>query len=234
MKLIGYIRVSGVRQGLSGLGLSAQTHALDDYCRRNDGELIATYREVESGKGQKNRPQLLAAMAHAKRIGATLIVAKLDRLSRNALFLLTLQAGGVPFICCDNPSANPLTIQLLAIVADHEGKMISLRTKEALAAAKARGTLLGSARPGHWKGHEEAVRLGQAKGRATYGKNRHVECIQFAIDLRAALKPMVVRGLTQSEIAEELNAQGYLTRQGKPWNPVAVCRLLKRAELQSV
>src|SRR5262245_43725144 len=154
MKVVSYYRVSTRKQGLSGLGLEGQAEAVAAFCKQHKATVIASYKEIESGK-KKDRPEIAKALAHARRSKATLIVAKLDRLSRNVAFLSTLMESKVSFVCCDNPHATPLTIHILAAVAEDEAKRISERTKAALAAAKMRGTLLGSARPGHWSGRED-------------------------------------------------------------------------------
>ena len=138
---VSYLRVSTRRQGESGLGLEAQRQAVFAYT--NGGRLLAEYLEVESGK-RNDRPQLLAALAHAQATGATLIIAKPNRLARNVHFISGLMEAGVDFVAADLPSANRLTINVLAAVAEHEREMISARTKAALAAAKARGVRLGN------------------------------------------------------------------------------------------
>src|SRR6185437_1021890 len=137
------------RQEESGLGLEGQKAAVEGFAQANRGVIVASYVEVESGR-KADRP--------------TLALAKLDRLARNVAFLSAIMDSGVDFVACDNPHANKLTIHILAAVAEDEADRISQRTKAALAAAKARGVLLGSARPGHWKGREEARRLGAAQG----------------------------------------------------------------------
>src|SRR5579864_5367784 len=158
---IGYLRVSTKQQGDSGLGLEAQRAALESYVRQARGTLVTVYTEVESGK-RADRPELARAIAHAKRSKATLCVAKLDRLARNVEFLARVMNSGCEFAAADMPSANRFMLHVMAAVAEHEAKAISDRTKAALAATKARGTLLGSARPDHWKGRE-AARLAGAK-----------------------------------------------------------------------
>ncbi len=145
MKAISYIRVSTRKQARSGLGLEGQQAAVADFIRQNKARPLAEYRETESGKS-KSRPELLKAMAHARRSGATLVVAKLDRLARNVAFLSALMESGVPFVCCDYPSATPLTIHILAAVAEDEARRISERTKAALRAYKRRGGVLGTTR----------------------------------------------------------------------------------------
>ena len=133
---ISYLRVSTKRQGESGLGLEAQRHAVASHIA--GGRLLAEYVEIESG-GRNDRPQLAAALAHAQATGATLIIAKLDRLARNVHFVSGLLESRVDFLACDLPMADKLTIHVLAAVAEHEREMISARTKVAMAAAKARG-----------------------------------------------------------------------------------------------
>lgn len=145
-KYVAYYRVSTEKQGRSGLGLEAQREAVRSYLNGGSWELIAEFTEVESGKRHVNRPQLQEALELCKLTGATLIVAKLDRLSRDAAFLLTLQNAGARFVCADMPDANSLTVGIMALVAQQEREAISSRTKAALAAAKARGVKLGGNR----------------------------------------------------------------------------------------
>ncbi len=141
---VSYIRVSTTKQGESGLGLEAQREAVARHLGANAP--LAEFLEVESGKRSANRPQLIAALDLCKRKKAVLVIAKLDRLSRNLYFIAGLLESGVEFTACDNPHANKMTIQLLAVFAEHEREMISARTKAALAAAKTRGTVLGNPR----------------------------------------------------------------------------------------
>ena len=143
MRLVSYIRVSTIRQGESGLGLEAQTEAVARYAARVGGEVVGEFREVESG-GRCDRPQLDAALRMCRRRGATLVVAKLDRLARNVAFISRLLEDDADVVCCDMPTANRLTLHVLAAVAEHEREAISQRTRAALAAAKARGVQLGT------------------------------------------------------------------------------------------
>ena len=136
-----YYRVSTKQQGASGLGLEAQQAAVVSFLK--GGQSQGEYVEVESGK-KNQRPQLLAAMAAARAAGGVLLIAKLDRLSRTARFIFTLRDSGVDFVCCDMPDANTLTVGLFAVLAQHERETISKRTKDALAAKKARGAQLGT------------------------------------------------------------------------------------------
>lgn len=228
--IIAYYRVSTAKQGQSGLGLEGQKTALEAYAKQTGGRIVASYREVESGK-LAERPELAKALAHAKRSKATLVVAKLDRLARNVAFLSALMRAGVDFIACDNPHANKLTIHILAAVAEDEAERISARTKAALAAAKARGAKLGSARPGHWEGRENARLTGLVRARAASVKAITEAAADAYADLVPAMVVMRSEGMTLAGIAEKLTAQGHTTRRGKPWNTVQVARVLKRAEL---
>lgn len=225
MKLIGYIRVSTTKQGESGLGLEAQQAAIDLYGKANNGQFVQIYREVESGT-DSTRPELAKALAHAKRIKARLVIAKLDRLARNVHFVSGMMESGVDFIACDNPNANKLTVHILAAVAEDEAERISARTKAALAAAKARGTLLGSSRPGHWDGREDARIAGAAKGSANAAKKR----MAVSAPIYSAALPMAralrAQGESFQTIADRLNAAGHTTVRGLPWNKMQVSRLI--------
>ena len=183
----------------------------------------APTKEVESGK-RSDRPELAKAIADAKRSRARRSsIAKLDRLTRNVAFLANLMESGVDFVACDNPQANRLTIHILAAVAENEALMISLRTKAALAAYKARGGLLGAARPdcrrltieAAIKGRQAASATIRAKARAAYE------------DLAPTIAEMKAAGRSLRDIARSLNSEGHTTRSGKPWNPVQVGRVLK-------
>jgi DNA invertase Pin-like site-specific DNA recombinase len=142
-RYISYIRVSTQRQGLDGYGVDAQRKSITDFLNGGNWELIAEYAEVESGK-RSDRPALKKALDHCKRTKSTLVISKIDRLSRNIAFLSNLMESGVEFIATDNPHANKLTVQLMAVMAENEREAISKRTKEALAAAKDRGVKLVS------------------------------------------------------------------------------------------
>jgi hypothetical protein len=142
-RLVAYERVSTARLGRSGLGLAAQRAAIDRHAAETGADVLDRFTEVESGR-RTNRPELAAALHLARLTGATLVIAKLDRLSRNAAFLTTLRDAGVRFTACDLPHANDLTVGTMALVAEQERQAISRRTREALAAAKARGTKLGN------------------------------------------------------------------------------------------
>ncbi len=219
MNLIAYFRVSTRRQGESGLGLDAQRSAAQAHALTCNGTILAEFTEVESGK-RSDRPKLAKALEQAKLTGATLIVAKLDRLGRNVAFLSALMESGVPFVACDNPHANRLTLHVLAAVAEAEAVAISARTKSALAQAKKRGVLLGGANP-KCRNLDEASRArGQARGGAVMKRK--------AMEFKSAMGPIAkeIDG-TADVVAEELNRRGYRTRRGLAWNQNSVKQLLE-------
>lgn len=181
-----------------------------------DLPILGARRETGTKHRLDNRPQLEAAIAHAKRTKATLVIAKLDRLSRNVAFISNLMESGVEFVACDNPSANRMIVHILAAVAENEARLISERTKAALAAAKARGTGLGTnnlTRSGGIAGSAAgvaAIRKAKAEAYAYVGP--------IIADLRA-------KGKTLQAIADHLNVTGETTRSGRPWNPMQVRRV---------
>ena len=221
-KLIAYMRVSTRRQGESGLGLEGQLKAVTDYASREGAVCIAQYTEIESGR-RSDRPKLAEALEHARSARATLVVAKLDRLARNVAFLSALLDCGCDFVACDNPHANRLTVQILSVVAEDEARRISERTKAALAAAKARGTKLGSARPGHWEGREHrrgwavATKIAAANRTKAAAEGNRLVC-RIIGELRAA-------GATWAAVAVELNARGHVSRRGNPWTAQTACQV---------
>ena len=230
-KFVSYLRVSTERQGRSGLGLEAQQQAIKDYLDGGRWELLAEYVEVESGK-RNDRPKLIEALHRAKVTGATLLVAKLDRLSRNVAFLSALMESGVEFVAVDMPLANKLTVHVLASVAEHEREAISQRTKAALSAARARGQWVS-------RSGRSVDRLGNPNGaaalrRAGKGNIAAVYKVKARADERAAdIMPIVADiragGITTLKgIAAELNARGILTARHGAWYPSTVKRLLAR------
>lgn len=222
-RLVGYLRVSTDKQGENGLGMEAQMAAIQGYAKQTGCELLATYTEVESGRVDARR-ELVRALAHAKRSKATLVIAKLDRLSRDVHFLSGLMKGSVPFVACDNPNANELTVHILAAVAQSESKAISERTKAALRAYKARGGLLGGSRPGCRNLTYEARKAG-AKASGAIAKAKADEAYRDIMPIIVALK---AEGLTQAQIADRLNASNEHV-DGKRWSQPQVSRLLKRS-----
>jgi DNA invertase Pin-like site-specific DNA recombinase len=224
---VGYFRVSTKRQGESGLGLDAQQKAVGDYCRSASLSLSKTFKEMESGK-RSNRPQLAMALAHCRRTGAKLIVAKMDRLARNLHFLTGLLESKVDFIACDNPHANRLTVHILAAVAENEATAISQRTTAALAAAKRRGQLLGSARPGHWNGREDRRIAGAMAGNKASAQARHESALTKVADLLPTIHGGRKAGKTFQSISDELNSDGHTTSTGREWTAVGVIQVMRR------
>lgn len=220
-KFISYCRVSTLRQGASGLGLEAQQKAISDYLHAGSRELLAEFVEVESGKNN-DRPKLLEALSRCRNTGATLIIAKLDRLARNVAFISRLMDSGVDFVAVDFPQANRLTVHILAAVAEHEGKMISERVKVALAAAKARGVKLGTP--------ENLTRAAQVKGAQAGNLAKRIQADAFALELAPMIGRYRQQGLNLSQIAASLNSTHILTARGKAgkWTAQAVKNVLSR------
>jgi DNA invertase Pin-like site-specific DNA recombinase len=209
-QFVAYYRVSTDRQGASGLGLDAQREAVARFMA-GAGELTAQFVEVESGR-KENRPELHAALAECRKRRAVLVIAKLDRLARNVHFISGLMNSDVEFVAVDMPSANRLTIHILAAVAEHEREMISQRTKAALAAARARGTKLGNPKP------LEALKLANAA-------QSHLKPAPEALKL---MKDRKAQGRGLREIARELNRLGNRTPRGCPWYASTVRSQLQR------
>lgn len=223
LRLVAYERVSTARQGRSGLGLDAQRASIDSFVAARDATLIDRFTEVESG-GRNDRPELEKALQLARLTGATLVIAKLDRLSRNAAFLLTLQSSGVTFLACDMPEANDLTVGIMALVAQQEREAISRRTKEALAAAKARGVKLGNP-----NGAAALRRAG--KGGVALRRTVTANADEFAEGLSDTVSAIQTEGHeTLRAMAGELNRRGIRTRRSGNWHVSNVRDLLKRLD----
>ena len=214
---VAYYRVSTKRQGQSGLGLEAQQHVVTTFAAGID--ILSSFVEVETGKNS-NRPELLKALALCRATGATLVVAKLDRLARNVLFTATLMESGVEFVCCDMPSANRMTIHIMAAMAEEEARMISARTKAALQAAKARGVKLGGVRGngGGWKQCLNKEEMLQKRFETTYSG-----VIPLVRELNS-------RGETRKSIAVALNRHGYTTSKGSNFTASTVQRILEKLD----
>jgi len=216
-RAIAYYRVSTKQQGASGLGLEAQEAAVAAYVASTGMKLLAPpYVEVESGT-KADRPKLAAALAHAKRAKATLLIAKLDRLSRNVAFLANLMDSRIDFVACDNPHANRLTVHILSAVAEEEARAISDRTKKALAAAKARGTQLGTNNL-----TREGTLRGAAAGLAAIQRAK----AEAYRDLAPMIRGLSAAGKSLHQIARDLNEAGEVTRRGGRWNAMQVSRVL--------
>ena len=212
MKLVPYYRVSTTKQARSGLGLEGQDVTVQQFAQAHGATVLKSYIEVEPGK-RADRPELAKAVAHARRSKATLVIAKLDRLARNVHFLSGLMEAGVQFVACDQPSANELTIHILAAVAQDEAKRISERTKAALKAYKARGGKLGASRPECRNLTSEASR----KGAKAAGEAARRDADDAYIDLHPIMIALRDEGESLRAIAEHLNEEGYETRRGRSW-----------------
>ncbi len=225
MQYVTYLRVSTDRQGKSGLGLEAQRKAVADYVA-GKGEVLAEYVEIESGK-RNDRPQLARALAEAKRVGAVLLIAKLDRLARNVAFIANLLEAGVEIAAADMPQANRFLLHLMAAVAEHEAQAISDRTRAALAAAKARGVALGWSIPSR----QDEQRLAARKG----AKRNAEAADQHAANVLPIVHQIAAGGASLRRIAEELNARGIKTARGGLWHAATVRNLtLRKAEDQGL
>jgi DNA invertase Pin-like site-specific DNA recombinase len=214
MQLVAYYRVSTDRQGRSGLGLDAQRAAVAVYAAGR-GEITAEFTEIESGR-KIDRPQLAAALDLAAKRRAVLVIARLDRLARNVAFIAGLMDSRVEFVACDMPQASRLTLHILAAVAEHEREMISQRTKAALAAAKARGTKLGSP--------------DAARARVLAGEKLRADAARFAAGVLPVIDSLKADGLGLRAIARELDRRGVRTARGGTWAAATVRAILLRRE----
>jgi DNA invertase Pin-like site-specific DNA recombinase len=220
-KFISYLRVSTVRQGVSGLGLEAQREAVAQYLNGGSWSLAQEVVEVESGK-RNDRPAIAEALRLCRLHRATLIIAKLDRLARNVHFISSLMEAGVEFVACDFPQANRLTVHILAAVAEHEASMISARTTAALAAAKTRGKRLGGLR-----GKPERMKAMASKGNVASAKARKTSAAKRTADLLPVIKGLQAEGIsTLLGIANELNRRGISAPRGGEWAAGQVSRVL--------
>jgi DNA invertase Pin-like site-specific DNA recombinase len=224
-KFVSYLRVSTDKQGRSGLGLEAQREAVASYLNGGRWTLVKEFVETESGK-RADRPKLKAALAHAKATGATLVFAKLDRLTRNVDLLRSLVASNVDLVFCDLPNVpmgamGRFLLTQMASVAELEAGLISERTKAALAAAKARGVKLGNpngarALRGKQTGNREAIAAIKAAAQAR------------AADLEAMLNECREQGMGVRKVADAFNERGIVTPRGGKWHPTSIARLFDR------
>jgi DNA invertase Pin-like site-specific DNA recombinase len=218
-RFVAYYRVSTDKQGRSGLGLEAQRSAVVHHAAGQGGTVAAAFEEVESGR-RGDRPQLALAMAECRLRRCVLLIAKLDRLARDAHFLLGLEKAGVEFVAADMPYANRLTIGVMALVAEEEARATSARTKAALAAAKARGVRLGNPqlRPG-----DSATAAGARAAWSSAAGRRAAEILPYLEAARRA------GATTLQGLADALTARGVRTpRGGERWTPWQVRRVLDR------
>lgn len=213
-KFVAYYRVSTTKQGINGLGMDAQRNAVMNYLNGGNWKLVAEFAEVETGK-RNDRQELAKAIAACRQEHATLVIAKLDRLARNAAFLLNLRDSGVDFIAVDMPHADKFTVGIMALVAEKERDMISQRTKDGLAAAKRRGTKLGNPRP--MQAVKRAVEANQKRAGA------------YALNLAPVIKEIQKAHVASLRgIAQCLNARGFKTPNGKAFAAQSVKNLLAR------
>ena len=213
---VAYYRVSTIKQGQSGLGLEAQKAAVLVHARSQGLVLSSEFTEVETGTRKRRRPQLEAALEQTKRIGGVLLIAKLDRLARNVAVVAALMESGVRFVAVDMPEADNLTIHVMAAVAEREAQLISSRTKAALGARKARGLSLGKA---------ENLNLEARQMGAKTNLGRAVHDMRTVAAYAGSLRG---QGLSLRAVAVQLEAHGFRTRQGGPWNAVQIKRVLDR------
>lgn len=220
-KYVAYLRVSTDKQGVVGLGIQAQQYDVDRYITTNGGVKLAEYVEVESGK-RNNRPKLAEALKHARLTNAVMLVAKLDRLGRNAAFLNTLLDSRVKVICCDMPTADKFMLGVFAQLAQKERELISERTKAALARIKASGRKLGNPSGKH----------GGTKKTALHASQANVSCANArAHDLGDVIVDARQRGYTTLQsIADHLNSLGIATPRGGVWYPTSVKNLIARLD----
>jgi DNA invertase Pin-like site-specific DNA recombinase len=223
-KYVAYYRVSTAKQGASGLGLEAQQESVRTYLNGGSWSLIAELTEVESGK-RNDRPKLAEALRLCRTRKATLIIAKLDRLARNVNFISNLMEAKVDFVAVDFPTANRLTVHILAAVAEHEAEAISARTKAALKAAKARGVQLGGDRAG-------IIASQSPKGAAASAAVRLSRSQKHAADIMPTIREAQKHGATSlREIAAYLNKHSEAAPRGGQWAATQVSRLLRLAEV---
>jgi DNA invertase Pin-like site-specific DNA recombinase len=215
LKFVSYYRVSTDKQGLQGNGIEAQKQAVARYLTSMDCELVGSFEEVESGANNK-RPQLASAIQLAKSKKAVLVIAKLDRLSRNAAFLLQLQDSGIDFVACDMPNADKLSVGIIALLAQRERQLISERTMAGLAVAKQRGVVLGNPNPK--KSLRKAVEANIKRKQ------------EFAAAAIKSIREIRSTGVeTLSRIADCMNKRGEKTPRGGTWTATAVKRVLECA-----
>jgi DNA invertase Pin-like site-specific DNA recombinase len=218
-KFVAYYRVSTSKQGASGLGLEAQQEAVRRYLNGGKWKMVDEVTEIESGK-RNDRPALARALSLCRLHKATLIIAKLDRLARNVNFISNLMESTIEFTAVDFPTANRLTVHILAAVAEHEAQAISTRTKDALQAARARGVQLGTRNPMMIAKYARNGTRASAIARALIARNR-------AADVLPVIRALQADGIiTLWGIAETLNHRGIPAPRGGNWSPVQVSRVL--------
>jgi DNA invertase Pin-like site-specific DNA recombinase len=217
MQYVAYYRVSTVQQGRSGLGLESQQKTVEQFITGRDAELLDAFTEVESGK-KSDRPLLDKALRRCMLSGATLVIAKLDRLSRDLEFIAKIQNSKIDFVCCDMPEANTLTIGMMATLAQYERELISERTKAGLAAAKARGQTLGNPNLQLVRNNDTTAATTAAKAAAA---ERNLQVRELITEMEAEQG----RAMSLRELAESLNDAGYKTARGARFTATQVSRI---------
>ena len=218
---VAYLRVSTQKQGYSGLGLEAQREIIEKHLK--DKSTIAEFVEVESGR-HNDRPKLKEALELCRKTGAILIVAKMDRLSRNVAFTSQLLESDVEIVFCDFPQANKMMIHIVSAIAQYEAELTATRTRQALQAKKSRGFTLGN--PEHLMDkHNEAVLASNETNRKKAHENPNNK---RAV---ALLRSLVSQGLSLQQMADTLNDEGFQSSKGYKFKPVTVQRLIKRYNL---
>jgi DNA invertase Pin-like site-specific DNA recombinase len=217
-KFVGYFRVSTLEQGKSGLGLESQKFMVDTFIKSNDGELIESFTEIETGTSKRKRTEIYKAIEYAKKNGAILVIAKIDRLARNVYFVSSLMETGVEFVACDLPQATNFTIHLYAALAEMEAKLISERTRNALAEKKKQGFKLGSPQNLTPEGKQRGLEV--IKQKALNNKS-NIQSTALIIEYRE-------KGYSFDKIAVMLNNLNFGTANGKRHNSTSVMRLYKR------
>jgi DNA invertase Pin-like site-specific DNA recombinase len=222
-KFVSYYRVSRKEQGLSGLGLSAQRTAVEKYIISQNGKIIGDYTEIETGTNKKERVEILKAIQQAKDEGAILVIAKLDRLARNVSFVSSLMDAGIEFLAVDMPSANNFTIHIFSALAEQEAKLISSRTRLALAELRKIGVVLGN--PKNLNSDARAKGVQKIKENAINNdRNRQAQSVILSCK---------ERGMSYREIAKYLNELNFKTRYGNQFLAPTVHQLYNRMLLES-
>ena len=219
-QFVTYFRVSTARQGLSGLGLDAQRQTVTQFLAGSTKTVLNEFIEIETGKGANaldRRPRLRLALELCRKSGATLLIAKLDRLARNVHFVSGLMESKVKFVACDLPEANQLTIHIMAAFAEHEARRISERTRDALAAAKARGVVLGATGPTNLKRHT---------------RQRQDAACAFNARLMPLLNGFASQGLSRRAMVVQLNDLGIKAPRGGAWSLSQVQRVMNNGETE--
>ncbi len=217
-RFVGYFRVSTSEQGKSGLGLESQKSVVDNFVKSNNGVLIESFTEIETGTSKRKRTEIYKAIDFAKKNNAVLVIAKIDRLARNVFFVSSLMETGVEFVACDLPQATNFTIHLYAALAEMEAKLIAERTKNALKEKKKQGFKLGT--PANLTEEAKMKGLEVIKQKAVSNK-ANIQATALIVEYRA-------KGYSYDKIANTLNQLNFGTSNGKMHNSTSVHRLYKR------